>query len=319
MKTVLFLFLVINFSSFCGGNLGHRAGAGKGEHFSKLPENSLLALEASIKGLSGQSPIQSHKKFKYLEFDVSETLDHKLVVFHDWTLGRLIKNKGENKKILKELSAGPFVQRKLKKKRKGRLSRKKGYYLKKLKVSHLKYDELKRFYIGNDHSLNQHIPTLQEFLDKALEYGLKKPIAIELKRIFSDGARKDLISIVNKFREKFSKTILLEKHNDLKYDRIGFLAFPKKFKYSFGKSKVSIKYWCNQLAQNGYEGVFQCKKHSYDQCSKYRTMPIVKSVYKTEKPRASSIKETITPDTISSERVLNEISPGVWEDIAISE
>jgi len=54
------------------GNMGHRLGGDILPH----PENTLQCLK-SAKGL------QSHKKFRYWEFDVNETKDGELIVFHD--------------------------------------------------------------------------------------------------------------------------------------------------------------------------------------------------------------------------------------------
>ena len=68
-------------------NLGHRGG---GDYFDFLPENSLATLVASLHGVGDNDPIQTRKEFIYLEFDVRETYDNEIVVFHDKLSCRLL-------------------------------------------------------------------------------------------------------------------------------------------------------------------------------------------------------------------------------------
>lgn len=261
---LLFMLLIISTHS---KNLGHRAGGGPKEYFKKLPENSIIALEASTKGIRGQKPIQSRKSFQYLEFDVRETLDSVLVVFHDWTLARLVENKGKNKKILKKLSK-VFSQRKMKPiPKKGE-----SYSLEKIYIHRLKYSELKQFFIGKDHSLNQHVPTLENFLNAALDFGIKKPVAVELKHIWSEKGKASLIQIVNKFRHHYRKKKILKRTDDFPFDRVGFLAFSSAFEKGriLGKSKKLKTKWCSKLVDDGYYvAVSKVGKHKQDVCKGY--------------------------------------------------
>lgn len=76
--------------------LGHRGASGT------CPENTIVAFKKAFEyGANG------------LEFDVQQTKDGELVVFHDWTLERTTNGKGNLKdytlKELKELDAGSWL------------------------------------------------------------------------------------------------------------------------------------------------------------------------------------------------------------------
>ncbi len=61
------------------GNLGHRLG---GDIYK--PENTLYAYNKALKSL------QNKKEFKNVEFDIRESKDGELIVFHDQTINRIV-------------------------------------------------------------------------------------------------------------------------------------------------------------------------------------------------------------------------------------
>lgn len=90
MKTIaLLLTILLLFAPYSEtakeANVGHLLGG----DISKYPGNTLEALSESI-----SKNIHKHKKFKYYEFDINETKDHRLIVFHD----RKIKGIGKIRK-----------------------------------------------------------------------------------------------------------------------------------------------------------------------------------------------------------------------------
>jgi len=78
--------LVITFFLFTtyvqAGNKGHRLGGGKGSYSPKLPENSLIALEALYEKY-GEA---DKAKWGTIEFDLRETKDGVLVARHDGSI-----------------------------------------------------------------------------------------------------------------------------------------------------------------------------------------------------------------------------------------
>jgi len=237
--------LIILISLFCSSisakNLGHRAAGGKKEHYSHLPENSLTALQHSIEG------IQFHKDFLYLEFDIQETKDGEIVIFHDKNIKRMIsyeQNKTELDKIYKELGISSRF-----------------FWKKKLKIKDLTFSQLRRLHL-TDHP-DQQVPTLLEFLNLSREQGLIKPMAVELKDIRSEASKLRVISLMKDFNENYMNNadIIFEKKFDMPF-KIGFLAFRSKFKKIFGKDKK----WCKLIIESGLYGVFKPGSHT-NQCN----------------------------------------------------
>ena len=108
---ITIFILPLNNSFSFSRNLGHRVGAGSGEFHKDLPENSLIAMKAALIGRDddppGIFPLQFNSRFFYMEFDVQETADGELVVFHDKHIKRMIPNNEKNKK------AGSIIIKKL--------------------------------------------------------------------------------------------------------------------------------------------------------------------------------------------------------------
>lgn len=233
-------YLIIIFSLLCcsvnAKNLGHRAGGGKKEYYSHLPENSLIALQHSIEG------IQFHKDFLYLEFDIQETADGRVVVFHDKSIKRMISYE-QNKKELDQIYSELGLSTKL-------------FGRKKLKVKDLTFEQLRRLHL-TDHP-DQKVPTLEEFLSLSKEQGLIKPMAVELKYIRSEATKLRILKLLKDFNESYMKNtdIIFEKKYDMPF-RVGFLSFRSKFKKIFGKNKK----WCEIIKKSGLHGVFKPGSH----------------------------------------------------------
>jgi glycerophosphoryl diester phosphodiesterase len=221
-------------------NLGHRAGGGKGEYFENLPENSLIALQSSLE------QIQYYKDFLYLEFDVQETKDGVLVIFHDKYIRRMIsykQNKVELDKIYKEIDAS-FIKRKFNR----------------VKISELTYEQVSRLHL-TDHP-DQRVPTLREYLEASEQFDLMKPMTVEVKYIQSENSKYKIIEMVKDFNDRYMKDadIIFERKYDMPF-KTGFLAWKSKFKKTFGKDPK----WCQLIIDAGLYGVFKPGSHK-NQC-----------------------------------------------------
>ena len=206
-------------------NLGHRGGK---KHFKELPENSLILLEHALKGGPYGNSIQYHVNFKYLELDVRETLDGHLIVFHDRNLARMVPNRGKNKKTYRNLLSNPkFIERT-------------GYRkYKEFQVSDLTLEEIKRFHLRG--FPNQSIPTLEEYLSHARQFGLQKPIAIDIKAI-TDKAKLLLNAMATAFlREYLNKVHIIHEYDYEMIAPLVFLASPYIFK-NFAQSDEYVSY-----------------------------------------------------------------------------
>ncbi len=197
-------------------NLGHRGGK---SHFEHLPENSLIILEHALRGGPYGRTIQYHKKFKYLELDVQETLDGHLVVFHDRYLRRMIPNRKENNKTYKSLlSNTQFIERT-------------GYEqrYKEFQVQGLTLEELKRFHLLD--FPDQSVPTLEEYLSHARQFDLHKPVAIDVKGIQTNEARYLLVAIAMDFLKGYLNEVYIIREYDYEMTApLVFFAAPSIFK-----------------------------------------------------------------------------------------
>jgi len=164
-------------------NLGHRLGGDVYKY-----ENTLVCYKKALKTL------QQKKKFKYVEFDIRETKDHEIVLFHDSKIERVIPKNRHNMKVLKRV---------LKKKK-----------FKQIKVKDLTLNEVRELLIAKD----VQIPTLEDVLASSIKWNLKKPMHIEIKSLNSDKARYKLIDLLKKYNKKLD---------------ISLIAFHKNFYNSF--------------------------------------------------------------------------------------
>ena len=233
---------------FYENNWGHRGGKSK-KYFKDLPENSLILLEHALKGGPYGRSTQHHLNFKYLEFDVRETLDGHLVIFHDKYLARMVPNRTENNKVYQRLlSNTQFIERT-------------GYRkYKDFQISDLTLEEIKRFHLRN--SPDQSIPTLEEYLSHIRQFGLQKPIAIDIKNIQTDKAKYLLTAIATNFLKEYLHKIHIVFEYD--YQMIGpltFLASPWAFKqFVHSENQVQRAYF--ELSNlNEYIPVFYKGRH----------------------------------------------------------
>jgi hypothetical protein len=251
-------------------NIGHRVGAGSGEVNSHLPENSLIALKVALLGspaserlIGGRkivrpalSPIQFRSDFVYLEFDVQETYDGELVLFHDRTVQRMVPYDGENQKKLDRLALeiGKGISQRIDPKE--------------LKISQLTLSQLKTLDLAG--VPGEKVPTLKEFLNGALAWGLVKPLTLEIKYLRTDKAKETMISELARFRDLWLQKHRVEFENkyDLDPSGVGFLSFPSKFKKAFGKKgSAERKYWCQRFNQHGFKKIYRTIFHSENLCS----------------------------------------------------
>lgn len=236
-------------------NLGHRAGGGPKEYWKSVPENSLLALEYSLIGNKVKEASQNSDEFLYLEFDVQETYDHKLVIFHDEFIKRMIPNSGYNKAIYSKI-----LKSKAFKKRFPKFKRIKRF----LTIKHFTYEELRQFRLKGEGL--QSVPTFKSFLELSKKLKLKKPMSIEIKKIRTRAAKEKLISMASHFYHDYMKStdVIFAPKYDMPY-KVGFLTFPHVFYQTFGFRKKTRLKWCDKIVKAGLHGVFKPGKHN-NQC-----------------------------------------------------
>ncbi|MBC64880.1 MAG: hypothetical protein CMB15_04545 [Euryarchaeota archaeon] len=154
-------------------NTGHRLGASG----TKL-ENTIEGLRESIENLDG-------KKFKYWEFDIRESKDGIVFVYHD----DLIELNGEL-----------------------------------FQLSKMTFSEIKK--LGE--SVDILIPTFEEVVIELEER--KEKVMVEIKEIFSDSARNEIIDRISKL------------------ENWKIMATPERFEKSFPEE--SRKYWETRIKQS---------------------------------------------------------------------
>lgn len=114
--------------------------------------------------------------FPYIEFDVQETADGQLVLFHDLTLSRAFPRIGPNLEPITalETTSGPPFQL--------------------TTVQDLTLAQLQSLHLGGREGLR--VPTLRRFLEACAEAGVRRPLAIEVKVLRTDAARRLLLEDV---------------------------------------------------------------------------------------------------------------------------
>ncbi len=145
-------------------NTGHRLG---GDVFTDLPENSLAVFRKAI------AEIERNEDYLYSECDLRETLDHHIVIFHDWDLKRLVPDCVENRLALDEPQIGQQ------------------------RIRDLTLAQIKSLELENGHP----IPSLEELLETAIELNLKKPLILEIKYFHSERGRQAVIDLAKKYRD----------------------------------------------------------------------------------------------------------------------
>ncbi len=167
-------------------NCGHKGGY---DCMKELPENSLALLEHL-------EELQRHPRFRYLEFDIRETKDHKLVVFHDKYIARMLPDKGYNKQRYRELKSltngGGSVP-----------GRKPALFW---KVSDLTLEQLQTLSLeGREPSSDDmhlfKVPTLEKYIDR-LGDRLTKPIVFDIKHAKSTSGSEELLRAITNYATK---------------------------------------------------------------------------------------------------------------------
>lgn len=261
MRTLILIGLVafqaMSMGSKSPKNLGHRLGSGDGEYHSSIPENSLSALRAAALGVNGETPIQYREDFLYYEFDVQETYDGELVLFHDSKLTRMLPDLGANADVYDELINSPEIQDRI-----GDNNLK----AKDLRVRHLTLEELQRLSLKD--SNGEPVPTLDEFLYYAELYQVVKPVVSEIKLFVTDAGRLAFIDKMAGFRDGIDVSrVVFEEGYDMSMDGVALLSFKGNFKNSFGDSKSDRQYWCDIIRANGFSKVYKARGHSTDVCN----------------------------------------------------
>ena len=143
-------------------NDGHQLG---GDLLSGVPGNTIAAFEIGIRDH------EASEDWKYSECDVRETLDNRLVVFHDWDLSK-IPNSKLNQSVLGEAVGDQPINK-------------------------LTLEQLQGLRLKGD----SQIPTLEEVLQAAVRLQPSKPILLEIKLLHSDKARYRLIELATQYRD----------------------------------------------------------------------------------------------------------------------
>ncbi|MEC9282056.1 MAG: glycerophosphodiester phosphodiesterase family protein [Bdellovibrionota bacterium] len=231
--------LLISIELFAG-NWGHRAG---GDIFTHLPENSISSLRSLC-----QSEYQKSSKLKYLEFDIRESLDHQLFIFHDRKTKRKTPIANQSKQTIEYLE-----------------EKYNGKY-QSLEVSKLDIEDLLLLNLYN--SIDEKIPIFESFLDEVLDCGFYKPVVIEVKELGSTLAKEYLFQKTSDFKAKFiKKEIVFEDSFDF-YDEQGLvipvaiMGFKSSVEKSFGKiGSDEFRYWCQRSKDYGLSGIYKVGSH----------------------------------------------------------
>lgn len=157
-------------------NSGHRLGA------------SGTRLENTVEGLRNAIDNTKDSKFKYWEFDIRESIDGIVFVFHDDTI---------------EINGELF------------------------EIAKMTFSDI----LEAGESLEIKIPTFNEILNE-LE-GRKEKVMVEIKEVFSDGARMEIIQSLSKL------------------ENWKLMATPERFEKSFPKD--SRIHWSEEISNSGIE------------------------------------------------------------------
>ena len=144
-------------------NNGHQLG---GDLLAGVPGNTIAAFEIGIRDH------EASDDWKYSECDVRETLDNRLVVFHDWDLSNV-----PNSKFNQTVLGGAVGDQ---------------------PVNELTLNQLQSLRLEGD----SQIPTLEEILQAAVRLQPSKPILLEIKLLHSDKARYRLIKLAKQYRDE---------------------------------------------------------------------------------------------------------------------
>ncbi|KAL4428354.1 hypothetical protein ABPG75_002443 [Micractinium tetrahymenae] len=195
---------------------GHRGGA-EG-FYGELCENTVEAAAALLQREAAEGPLPH---FPYLEFDVQETADGELAVFHDSLLTRSFPTPrgSHNAAVAAQLEAATGIPFRL------------------LTVQDLTLAQLQSLQLGGRAGLKA--PSLQQFLDACEAAGAKRTLAIEVKQMLTDAARRRFIDVVGAYRERSAARLGRDasalRHRCHWLGWAGVISFPHLFAASFGE------------------------------------------------------------------------------------
>eukprot|EP00882_Tetradesmus_deserticola_P012427 GHRQ01013170.1.p1 GENE.GHRQ01013170.1~~GHRQ01013170.1.p1 ORF type:complete len:344 (+),score=111.83 GHRQ01013170.1:127-1158(+) len=209
---------------------GHRAGAHG--YDGQYCENTIEALQALIEEDNG--PHGPVKDLHYIELDVQETADGELVVLHDFDLLRAFPNTGLNvagyeQLALPGLKPAPEL----------------------IQVQDVTSSQLCALHVAGREGL--HAPTLREFIAAFRAASCRRPLVVEVKKVFSDGGRTMLLQLLREHKP-YADRLELE-HPGMRNPHLGFLAliaFPHFYVKCFGEfGSQRWRHWSQQFASAG--------------------------------------------------------------------
>jgi len=211
--------------------VGHRVGF-EGWHGLQV-ENTIEALEALHKNDS--MGLYDSKMLPFIEFDVQETKDRQLVLFHDTTLYAAFPDCEINRDGLARL-------------------KEKGLEADKTSIKDVTFEELSVLHLAGRPGI--HIPLLAEFLKACLSLEVKRSLAVEVKALQTDKGRQELLEIMEWYRRECGA--LLDQNPKAVENRYtplgwaGVIAFPHLFASSFGEFKSKEwKRWADEFKRKG--------------------------------------------------------------------
>lgn len=223
LSIVLILAWRINLQA--GDGIGHRAGweGFEGEYC----ENTIEGMRALV-ALDNGEGVTEH--FPFLEFDVQETQDGQLVVFHDACLTRAFPATKENTATIHSLAN-------------------EGVDWQNATVQDLSLSQLQSLHLGGREGLR--VPLFKEFLRACVAVGIRRTLAIEVKLLLTDKARQELIDTIRLYLEEYTPQLNSSPWVSNCYKPLGWasvIAFPHLFALSFGEFGSSQwKRWASEF------------------------------------------------------------------------
>jgi len=181
-------------------NIGHRLG---GDIYK--PENTLYAYKKLLLNF------RDDKNLNHIECDIRESLDGKLIIFHDEKISRVVPRTKKNLLVLKKILVNK-------------------------KFNNINLKDLDSTVLTKLHLLNDaKIPTLKEVLSISEKWKVRKPIHLEIKSLDSDQARMKLIELIKKYQNKLNISLIA-------YSSHFYKSFPftKKWIKLFRKNNIIV-------------------------------------------------------------------------------
>lgn len=260
------IFIALFTNSLFYINIGHRCSAGQGEYleqFGSWQENSLSGLRVALQGLLIKkeeknnvvvvSPSQDHPLFLYLEFDVQETKDHEIVVFHD--LASVARVCERDDTLANQLGIA-FEKIRIRDLTMEQVSQLK---LKRLKKPPVDLQQEQQQQQQQNATMVDRIPTLKEWLQTCLDCGLRKPLVCEIKDLHSDQGKLTMLRLLRDFRTTFLDNtrggrIRREEGFDFA-ELVSVLCWPDCYKRTFGSPfgmSEKSRFWAKKFQEFGF-------------------------------------------------------------------